>query len=121
MSLFRTGKFSLHSGAVSDFKIDADFLSNDDWSALAAYAVAHLLPPFGEVEGVPTGGLSFANHLGSWATEGPLLIVDDVLTTGDSMEEQRGDRDAVGLVVFARGALPLWVVPMFIMVPPLNE
>jgi hypothetical protein len=44
------------------------------------------------------------------------LIVDDVLTTGTSMEEARkqlGWDDATGIVIFARGRCPDWILPIF--------
>lgn len=44
-----------------------------------------------------------------YATGEGLLIVDDVLTTGRSMEKQRSKREAKGIVLFARGPCPLWV------------
>ncbi len=52
------------------------------------------------------------------AEDGPLLIVDDVLTTGKTMERQRirmGQRakTAKGLVIFARALPPPWVQAIF--------
>ncbi|KKL20362.1 hypothetical protein LCGC14_2456230, partial [marine sediment metagenome] len=45
-----------------------------------------------------------------------LLIVDDVLTTGASMEKQRAGRtNTIGAVIFARGDCPAWVKPLFAM------
>jgi orotate phosphoribosyltransferase len=118
MGLFRSGDFTLHSGEHSPFKIDCDGLTGEDWEALAALAAA-LLPPFSAVYGVPRGGVRFAAALQKHATPGawPLLIVDDVLTTGASMEEAQAGagRPAVGCVVFARGRCPRWVVPLFVM------
>jgi orotate phosphoribosyltransferase len=112
MNLFRSGEFTLASGAKSGRKIDCDALTDADWETLAAWA-AEVLPPFGVVEGVPTGGLKFASALADHATldaaTGPLLIADDVLTTGGSMERQRAGRLAIGVVLFARGRLPDWV------------
>lgn len=111
-ALFQTGNFRLHSGAEADFKIECDALTDHDWAALAGIMVTRI-PPFGEVEGVPSGGLQLAAELEVYASEGPVLIVDDVLTTGASMEEQRAGRDAIGAVVFARGECPEWVTPLF--------
>lgn len=113
-ALFQTGNFRLHSGEEASFKIECDALSDLDWAALAKIIVTRI-PPFGEVEGVPSGGLQLAAELEVYATEGPVLIVDDVLTTGASMEEQRAGRDAIGAVVFARNGCPDWVTPLFTM------
>ena len=114
-TLFRRGEFTLHSGKVSDFKIDCDALTATDLDTLAAMIVKAVLEPFGSVEGVPTGGLRLAKALEKYATSGPLLIVDDVLTTGGSMKAHRGKRDAIGAVIFARGRCPIWVRPLFTM------
>lgn len=113
--LFRTGVFALHSGEMSPWKIDCDALADDDFATLARM-LADVLPcSFGTVEGVPRGGLRWARALEKFARPGGgLLIVDDVLTTGGSMEGLRAGRDAMGAVIFARGPVPSWVVPLFV-------
>lgn len=115
MNLFQRGTFTLHSGRQASWKIDCDALSDADLEALAAIAVRGL-PMFGWVEGIPLGGSRFADALRRYATEGctRILIVDDVFTTGASMEFHRaGRRHCLGLVIFARGECPEWVWPMF--------
>jgi len=113
--LFVSGDFTLHSGLQSPWKIDCDALTNADWATLAAMAVP-LLRPFKEVEGIPRGGIKFATALRPYAKPDAslLLLVDDVLTTGESMEQRRagGDR-VIGVVAFARGPWPSWVTPLF--------
>lgn len=115
MTLFRHGRFTLHSGAESDFKIDCDALAEEDLEALA-WLIVRKMPLFRRVEGVPTGGAGLAYELEGFCDEKAklTLIVDDVLTTGDSMEEQRNGRsDVIGAVIFARGQCPSWVLPLF--------
>lgn len=122
MGLFQTGYFLLHSGLHSNYKIDADALSDEDIATIARMLVDRLAP-FGEVEGVPQGGLRLANELRKYARPGverkgwygatSLLIVDDVFTTGMSMEEHRGWRVAQGAVIFAREETPEWITPLF--------
>lgn len=117
MNLFRLGDFTLASGAKASWKIDCDALRLDDWAALAKMA-AELLPPFGAVEGVPQGGVLFAQALRQYQTPGcpTLLIAEDVVTTGGSVERQRaGRRNVVGVAVFCRGRCPGWVLPLFTM------
>lgn len=116
MSLFQLGPFTLPSGKVSHFKIECDDLTENDWIALARLAV-EVLPPFGEVVGVPRGGIPFANALRPYATVGGLLIADDVWVSGLSMERWRDGRSATGIVAFARGPLLPWVTPLFEMIP----
>lgn len=127
MNLFRLGDFTLHSGVRSRFKIDCDALTDDDWQALAFLASQHL-PVFSHVCGIPRGGDRFAAALAKYAVSGaddlPILIVDDVLTTGGSMRRER-DRSltfragcgVIGCVVFARGSCPDWVTPLFAIAP----
>lgn len=124
MSLFQTGFFKLHSGETSNFKIDCDFLTDEDINAIALQLV-HRLPSFRSVEGVPQGGLRLAAALqqyvlppsngGYYKDIGyPVLIVDDVYTTGASMDEQRDFRvGVVGAVIFARNPTPAWITPLF--------
>jgi hypothetical protein len=111
-ALFVPGEFVAHSGDTLRWKIECDALTGRDWEALALAAV-EVLPPFGGVEGVPRGGLAFARALAEHSTPGgPLLIADDVCTTGASLDEHRAGRDAIGVVAFARGPVPDWVTPL---------
>lgn len=106
MNLFNSGEFTLNSGRKAFYKIDCDALTDKDIDCLARL-VKDNLPLFAWVEGVPTGGLRLAEALKPLAepnlphvTVG--LIVDDVLTTGNSMEKQRDGRAAMGVVIFNR-------------------
>lgn len=113
-TLFQLGRFTLASGLQSIWKMNCEFLMIEDWETLASIAAA-ILPAFGSVEGVPLGGLVFAEKLKKYITEGPLLIVDDVLTTGGSMEKLRNGREAIGIVAFARGVCPNWIKPLWML------
>jgi len=112
MNLFRLGSFSAHSGQQLAWKIECDALTSEDLGTVA-WLLAQRLPKFGDVEGVPLGGERLATQLRPFRTRGPLLIVDDVLTTGTSMENFRAGRDAIGAVIFARDVCPVWVLPLF--------
>ena len=117
MILFQSGDFVLHSGASSGFKIDCDALTDDDWETLARIVAGRT--KFGAVYGVPSGGERFADALQKYIdpSESTTLLVDDVLTTGASMEAARKLTPGVvlGVVVFARGACPPWIWPIFTM------
>ena len=119
MSLFQLNPFTSHSGLTLPFKIECDALTEDDWEALAAVAVP-MLPPFTHVFGVPLGGMKFESALAKHVAQEPqphrVLVCDDVLTTGASMEKARAQYPAahvIGLVAFARGDWPSWVTPIF--------
>lgn len=113
--LFTQANFTSHSGLALRWKIDADALTAEDWAAIASFVGPRLR--FRAVHGVPRGGLSFADALRPYASEdGGLLIVDDVLTTGGSMEEARArfEGEVTGVVLFSRAAAcPEWIVPVF--------
>ena len=113
MNLFQSGNFVLHSGAHSNFKINCNALTDEDWKALASIVSKKF--KFGKVWGIPRGGTKLANALLSYITEGRAIIVDDVFTTGNSMEEARRvfGEDSIGVVVFARHTPPLWITPIF--------
>lgn len=123
-SLFQLGDFTLNSGARSKWKLECDSLTADDWRALAEM-VRQLVGPFSSVEGVPRGGLMLAAALKPFSgMNGPHLLVDDVLTTGGSMERAKAKELAtpyytqnganiVGAVVFARGQRPTWIKAIF--------
>ena len=112
-NLFQPGNFKSHSGVILPWKINCDVLTLQDWECLASM-IAVKIGMFGKLEGVPEGGLALMEALKFHRyRSGPLLIVDDVLTTGRSMEEQRAGREAIGAVVFARKKCPKWVTPLF--------
>lgn len=116
--LFQAGDFTLHSGERSRWKIDCEALSEGEIRLLAALLI-DLLPAFGAVEGIPRGGLRLAAALAPYATGGPLLIVDDVYTTGGSLEAHRAGREAIGAVLFARRPVTQsWIFPLFTLRPP---
>ncbi len=114
MALFKNEGIISHAGLHLPFKIECDALADEDIETLAAIiSRAH---KFSSVCGVPRGGLRLAFALEKYrSTEGPALIVDDVLTTGASMEEARlkSSEDVLGVVIFARGKCPSWVKPIF--------
>ncbi len=118
-TLFQDGEFTAASGQTLPFKIECDALSDADWEWAAKYVRSRV--PFSLVEGVPEGGLKFAKaleHRHDGGRTGKLLIVDDVLTTGESMERQRNGRTAKGVVLFARGPCPDWVTPIWTLAAP---
>ena len=118
--LFQRRDFITHSGLPSDFKIDCDALSIEDWETLAFLVRKKFT--FSHVIGVPTGGIPFAEALEPFCVpDSPnLLLVDDVFTTGASLEQVRTaclcdwtDRKILGVVVFARNPTPEWIYPIF--------
>jgi hypothetical protein len=119
MSLFNTGVFRLHSGDLSNFKIDCDALTDEDLQAVADVFGTQMM--FGEIVGIPTGGNKLADCFVKWIGDSDiLLIVDDVLTTGTSMYREYDKAmqsgkwaSVIGFVIFARGKVPDWVFPMF--------
>jgi orotate phosphoribosyltransferase-like protein len=120
MSLFRKNAFVSHSGIPLEFKIECDALTEEDWKTLA-YIVSKRFQ-FRSVFGVPEGGRPFEMALRDYTSDGAkhVLIVDDVLTTGNSMEQTRevlkqsfDYSDIIGVVVFARGETAHWIHPIF--------
>ena len=114
-SLFEKKTFTMHSGDIGHWKIECDALTNAEINTLA-YIISSKLK-FNDVIGVPKGGIRIAKSLDKYKSDkGCCLIIDDVLTTGNSMEEvkkQHIDKDVVGVVLFARGSCPEWVIPLF--------
>ncbi len=123
MSLFKRVNMISHSGIPLDWKIDCDGLSDEDIETLA-WIIANRFT-FNVVEGIPNGGKMIEKALSEYCNpeSDVLLIVDDVLTTGHSMEAERRlmisrgwKEDKIqGVVIFARGKCPNWVAPVFSM------
>lgn len=126
MALFNYGRVKLSSGKMSDFKIDCDALSDEDLDGLAQKMVASWnYIKFKRVVPIPTGGIRFAEALKRYldvheSYDEPILIVDDVWTTGKSMNKaaekyKKKGFQVEGTVIFARSAPDTWIMPAFIM------
>lgn len=123
MSLFQQGNFTLHSGATTNWKIECDALDDQDWQTIAMLiAQQHL--GFSKVVGVPRGGLKLAGALQQYVNSysGNHLIVDDVYTTGTSVNKMREMLKTPGViyfgaVVFSRAPIIApdnqWIKPLF--------
>lgn len=134
-NLFQRGPFTLHSGATTNWKIECDALTDDDLLTVASWICGGGERKFCGVYGIPRGGerieKALACHdsvLAEWikqfpnphlcTPEMPFLIVDDVYTTGGSMEHARAKfsglyKHIVGFVLFARSPTPDWITPIF--------
>lgn len=114
MSLFVHKQFTSHSGLLLPDKIDCDALTKDDWNSVAAWFAKRL--KFGKVVGIPRGGLALAEALEPYKSFGPVLICDDVLTTGKSMKTMEMKYPgAIGAVLFSRAKyFPHWITARFI-------
>lgn len=122
--LFIKQQFQGHSGKMLEYKIECDSLTSEDLKTLA-FVINNQLEKegktFSRVVGIVRGGLLLSAELKQYVKEDGkyLLIVDDVLTTGNSMEEakkrykQQGNKDIIGIVIFARTQCPSWVKPVF--------
>lgn len=111
-TLFQRGEFKLPSGTTTSWQIDCEALSDADIESLAQLAAGRV-GNFGRLEYAGAGARRFAEALRKHATSGPVLLAGDVLVTGATMEDYRNERDLQGVVIFARGACPDWVTPLF--------
>lgn len=114
--LFKFGWFASHSRFQLPWKIDCeDGLGDEDWEDLASLIAWKFA--FRSVYGIPKGGVALARALDKYCEPNyPVLIVDDVLTTGRSFANARASlgnpEGCIGVVVFARGVCPNWVFPI---------
>lgn len=125
MTWLQVEPITLAGGRESRFKVECDHLSDEEVQA-ACDLLALLLPPFGYLYGVPTGGERVAAALEKYRdpAEPVILVVDDVWTTGGSMRaymDAEGIPTHRGAVLFARGPVPSWVTPLWIIHPGLWE
>ena len=120
MGLFELKDFTMHSGDAGKYKIECDVLTDEDWDTIA-YIIAEKIS-FKLVRGVPSGGIKLQNALLKYRNpkSETFLIVDDVLTTGKSMNDFRyvledtyPDLFYEGVVLFARNNCPHWIQSVF--------
>lgn len=119
---------TLHSGQHSNFKFECDNFTDGEIEGFAF--LIRQMRWFSEVQGIPTGGIRLAQALEPFVERyyrKHLLIVDDVLTQGTSMECARVDairqgwciKDISGAVMIARGQCPSWIAPILQLHPRL--
>ena len=89
MNLFVKEDFISHAGNPLTWKIECDALSDDDWACIAHMIVEQETRPFSKVVGIPRGGKKLEEALQPYVSFGiyPVLVVDDVWTTGTSFAE----------------------------------
>lgn len=126
MGLFQRGLFTANSGKTLSWKIECDFLTESDLRCLAMELVVKRFK-FKQVVSIPTGGDRLAKILQEFIDpeSGVTLIVDDVLTTGNSMNKmyakltQEESMAAVyGIVIFNRTRYtPIWIRPLLTLGP----
>jgi len=101
------------SGKRLTWKLECDALTDQDWE-WAAHRAVELCPKFGSVVGVPTGGNRFAeavSRVQSPTPGGPVLMVDDVITTGGSFKRYRSTLGLDNAQVIAVGLFDRRVDP----------
>jgi len=118
--LFVEEDFIGHSGGELHWKIECDAITSPEWKCIARMIFERERRPFQAVIGIPRGGVELGKWLNEYSTqnpEHPYLIVDDVLTTGGSMNEYReehfDEKESFGWVVFARKQPQPWVKALF--------
>ncbi len=124
--LLQFGWFRSHSGIQLPWKLNLDCLTDSTLEALAKLLQSKFV--FSEVFAVPSDEhlprtpagprlVCIIKRLCTFDERYPPLIVDDVLTTGKSMEDFREvvmrNRSGIpiGFVIVARGQVPNWVWP----------
>lgn len=131
MGLFQRGDFIFTSGARSPIKFEFDKATDEDIEFFALIG-AHQVGYFGKVVPVPKGksgspidnAKRLAHAMHKYIRDcGVALIVDDVWTTGKSMEACRIENmrphpfQPIGWVAFAYERPASWVTAGFVMSP----
>lgn len=132
MGIFQTGDFVFSSGRRSRRKVEIDKATDEDIETLALMGIEKL-GGFREVRPVPKGKSGspidnaerIAKVLRPLAEPDneflPILVVDDVFTTGESITEtmraveREGQQGVLGLVLFAWATPPPWVNAVWIL------
>ena len=109
MDLFQEYNYVGHAGGNLTWKIECDALTSNEWNVLANLILHYEKRPFRVAVGIPTGATELGNILNQHATgeaHHPVLVVDDVYTTGTSFREFKEanykDEHIIQWVCFAR-------------------
>ena len=128
MALFVDEEFTSHAGLSLSWKIEMDALYVSDWRCLAKIILEYEKRPFRKAVGIPRGGKRLGDILNESATgnpDDPVLIVDDVYTTGtsfrDFIEENYADDNVICWTVFARNKIYKRHINALFQMPPKPE
>ena len=109
MDLFQEYDYVGHAGGKLTWKIECDAISDAEWEVLANLVLHYEKRPFRVAIGIPTGATKLGNILNKHSTgdrRHPVLVVDDVYTTGTSFrefkEQNYKDEHIIQWVIFAR-------------------
>tara|TARA_B110000902_G_scaffold265117_1_gene348480 strand:+ start:1187 stop:1588 length:402 start_codon:yes stop_codon:yes gene_type:complete len=123
-NLFEVGDFTSHAGLPLAWKIECDAIRPEWWHGLARMVMDYQTGPFCRAEGIPRGGVAFGEAMNQYGTgnpKDPVLIVDDVYTTGTSFREycdkHYPDEVVIKWCVFARKPTTDGVNTLFTMPP----
>jgi len=124
MDLFQQYNYTGHAGDSLTWKIECDALSDDEWKILANTLLTYEKRPFRVAVGIPRGAVKLGNALNVFATgesHHPVLVVDDVYTTGTSFREFKDkhypNEHIMQWVIFARKPTTNNVNALFTMPP----
>jgi len=90
VDLFQKIDFVSHAGIPMSWKIECDAITLAEWQCLAKMIMEYQKSPFSRAEGIPRGGVALGVALNKYASgnpKDPVLIADDVYTTGTSFKE----------------------------------
>tara|TARA_B110000495_G_scaffold203689_1_gene228812 strand:- start:1691 stop:2101 length:411 start_codon:yes stop_codon:yes gene_type:complete len=90
MDLFQRYDYKSHANLDLTWKLECDAISDGEWSVLARIISELESRPFSDVVGIPRGGVKLENEMLNYVSgnkNDPVLIVDDVWTTGTSFKE----------------------------------
>ena len=88
--LFREYNYTSHAGLPLTWKLEMEALSTREWSNCARMIMDDQTAPFSKVVGIPRGGVPLSDALQKYVSgnpEDPIMVVDDVYTTGTSFKE----------------------------------
>ena len=109
IDLFQKIDFISHAGLPLTWKIECDAITDTEWIALAHIIRQYEKQDWCEAVGIPRGGVALGEALDKYSTgnpKDPVLVVDDVYTTGksfkDYVEENHFDDEVIMWTVFAR-------------------
>jgi orotate phosphoribosyltransferase-like protein len=121
--LFQSVNFISHSGIPLTWKIECDAIHDDEWATLAKMIREYEPRNWSRAVGIPRGGSKLGEELDKYSTGNeadPLLIVDDVYTTGRSFknyieQNTRPEQKIICWCVFARKPTESEVQALFTM------